>query len=683
MKKFLYVFGIMGLFAQSDAMQVGVIKISRKCPKQPNMDGNGDPGTLVLPRVERISRNDNFESNMMSITKIVVPNTVTIIGQLSFFGYDRLTEVEFESGSKLTVIEACAFYGTGIREITIPKSVRTLGECCFGRCKNLKQIKFEDGIQLAVLEPYLFRDIRIGEIVIPASVKELCRYCFMDCEIDRLQFEEASQLTTISEHTFYCSKVKEIQAPDSLKDRLDEVMKGNSAFADAGDSGVGVLTELSDDDQQNVDGIAAPQPVVQPFLQPQAWGTRVAFPIPAITQRPVVRPERVAAPQPQPVVRPERVAAPQPQPVVQPARCDLGSGVVQYCPTLQVMDKLAIRKVIIPNDVKIIMASAFRNYEGLTELIFQENSSLRIIDMYAFENTGITSLSLPASVKELSEACFRNCQKLQSVVFSSNASLTHIIKAAFSNTAIIDIAIPTRVKSIGGRCFANCKQLRSIAFPPHINIHTLCYNVFSSTPIRSIVIPENVHTIGNKCFMNCQCLQDVIFHATGPLKICENAFQKTGIKRIEIPAYVKNIDKECFFESRLQEVKFARRNTGINIDKTAFVSPTFSIVYVQDGLLGQIRSCMPEKVKYYSLEGSALHPEGVGARPVFPSLPGGAVTPQPGVQPEGVAARPVFPSLPGAAVTPQPGVHPEGVAVRPVFPVLETDEQSEDVDEQP
>ena len=164
MKKILYVFSVMGLFAQSesDAMRVHPIGPRRQTLQaQANMDGNVDRGTLVLPRVEQIESNNSRNAKKMSVTKLVVPNTVIIIHPLSFSIYERLTEVEFEPGSQLAVIEIAAFYKAGIREITIPRSVERLGRGCFMNCSNLKQVIFEQDSKLAVVEAFAFSNTGI------------------------------------------------------------------------------------------------------------------------------------------------------------------------------------------------------------------------------------------------------------------------------------------------------------------------------------------------------------------------------------------------------------------------------------------------------------------------------------------------------------------------------------------
>ena len=160
MKKILYVFCVMGLFAQSesDAMRVYPIEARRQTLQA---QANMGPGTLEFPRVEQIESNNSLNADKMSITKIVVPNTVTIIPPFSFYGYERLTEVEFEPGSQLAVIEAFAFSNTGIREITIPRSVERLGRGCFMNCYNLKQVIFEQDSKLAVIEAFAFSNTGI------------------------------------------------------------------------------------------------------------------------------------------------------------------------------------------------------------------------------------------------------------------------------------------------------------------------------------------------------------------------------------------------------------------------------------------------------------------------------------------------------------------------------------------
>jgi uncharacterized protein YjdB len=73
------------------------------------------------------------------VTDLVIPNTVTNIGECLFYGCNNLTSVTFEEGSKLTSIGNKAFNGcSNLTAINIPSSVTNIGSEAFLGCAQIK-----------------------------------------------------------------------------------------------------------------------------------------------------------------------------------------------------------------------------------------------------------------------------------------------------------------------------------------------------------------------------------------------------------------------------------------------------------------------------------------------------------------------------------------------------------------
>lgn len=76
------------------------------------------------------------------LTSITLPNSVTTIEYDAFYDCIGLTNVTFSNG--VTSIGNYAFYGCkGLTNITIPSSINSIGNCAFHQCTNLTNITIE------------------------------------------------------------------------------------------------------------------------------------------------------------------------------------------------------------------------------------------------------------------------------------------------------------------------------------------------------------------------------------------------------------------------------------------------------------------------------------------------------------------------------------------------------------
>ena len=86
------------------------------------------------------------------IEKIILPSTLTTIGQYAFYDCTSLQTVTFEKGSRLKTIEESAFEDcTELTSIEIPASVETIEDSAFKGCSKLATVTFEKGSQLKAI----------------------------------------------------------------------------------------------------------------------------------------------------------------------------------------------------------------------------------------------------------------------------------------------------------------------------------------------------------------------------------------------------------------------------------------------------------------------------------------------------------------------------------------------------
>ena len=76
---------------------------------------------------------------------VELPNTLTYIGELSFYG-TPLNNINFPKS--LEEIGILAFYNTNLEEISFPDSLNKIGESAFGDCSKLKSINLHEGMTI-------------------------------------------------------------------------------------------------------------------------------------------------------------------------------------------------------------------------------------------------------------------------------------------------------------------------------------------------------------------------------------------------------------------------------------------------------------------------------------------------------------------------------------------------------
>ena len=119
----------------------------------------------------------------------VIPNSVTSIGELAFYGCSGLTSIEIPNS--VTSIGIGAFYNCdGLTSIEIPNSVAEIGSFAFHDCDGLTSIE------------------------IPNSVTEIGEYAFCDCSgLTSITMQRATPPTVGDDLFSRCGKLETIYVP--------------------------------------------------------------------------------------------------------------------------------------------------------------------------------------------------------------------------------------------------------------------------------------------------------------------------------------------------------------------------------------------------------------------------------------------------------------------------------------
>ena len=155
-----------------------------------------------------------FEDNS-AITKIIIEDGVTSIGDTVFLGCDSLTKVEIPSSVKRIgefAFQAC----DSLTEVEIPSSVKSIGMQAFFVCEKIQSIKIPFGV--VSIEPSTFDGCRaLQSVEIPSSVTSIRKWAFSDCR-SLTEVEIPSSVTSIGEQAFIgCGSLTEVTIPDSVE----------------------------------------------------------------------------------------------------------------------------------------------------------------------------------------------------------------------------------------------------------------------------------------------------------------------------------------------------------------------------------------------------------------------------------------------------------------------------------
>lgn len=92
-----------------------------------------------------------------------------------------------------------------------------------------------------------------------------------------------------------------------------------------------------------------------------------------------------------------------------------------------------------------------------------------IADYVFSDHTNLTSITIPKSVTSIEDSVFEECKNLKNIVFEENSNLKMITPYMFYRcTSLTSIKIPNGVTRIGVDAFNECSNLTSITIPDSV-----------------------------------------------------------------------------------------------------------------------------------------------------------------------------------------------------------------------
>ncbi len=156
--------------------------------------------------------------------KVIIPSSVTSIGDLAFEDCTSLTSVKILSSVKSIGVQA--FYECkNLTSVTIPNSVKSIGVQAFYECKNLTSVTIPSSV--TSIDDHVFSGCTsLKSVTIPSSVKSIGDWAFSYCT-NLTSITIPNSVTSIGDNAFYnCSSLTSVTIPNSVTSIGDSAFSG-------------------------------------------------------------------------------------------------------------------------------------------------------------------------------------------------------------------------------------------------------------------------------------------------------------------------------------------------------------------------------------------------------------------------------------------------------------------------
>ncbi len=475
------------------------------------------------------------------LTSVIIPNSVTSIGESAFSGCSSLTEVNWNAtectssgsydypickgcsnlttvniGNNVKIIPAYAFKECiGLKKIIIPDSVTSIGDYAFNGCTYLASvyitniakwcaISFEHiySNPLYYAHDLYLNDELVIDLIIPDSVTSISDYAFAYCD-DLTSVIIGSSVTSIGESAFSgCSSLTEVNW------NATECTKAGISLSPIF-SGCSNLTTVNVGNNVTIIpscafyGCSSLTSIMIPDSV-SSIGSSAFSGCSSLTS--ITIPDSVTR-----IDDDVFSGCGLKNFIIPDSITDIGDSAFSGCTSLT--------SISIPDSVTNIGAFAFRFCYNLTNI--EIPNTVNSIDSFAFERCGITSITIPESVCGVERSIFKGCSNLTTVNWDAIAcrgagSLQYLTFSDCSNLTTVNIG--NNVTIIPSYIFAGCTGLTNITIPDSVTSIGNCA-FYGCKGLINITIPDNVTSIGGYAFSGCSGLTTINWNATA----CTNA----------------------------------------------------------------------------------------------------------------------------------------------------------------
>ena len=521
---------------------------------------NAFKGALDLSGVNKFLGNSAFEG-CTGITSVTFDPELETIWKKAFKGCTDIAEVRFASGLK--TIESEAFSGCPLTEIVVPDSVTFIGEKAFEGSRpvnvTLPFIGEGRGRTSSANMRNTFKYVFSGAFSEPGDIPETIRTvtvtdqtafyheAFMNC--DQLVTISIPDATKHFEGSAFagCTALTDFQLPSGLEYVNNDAFRG-CASALTGEidlSGVkGSIGSYAFEGCTGVTGVIF-------GAELEGIGER-AFSGCPLTE--IVVPDSVTD------IGASAFAGSVPENVTLPftgSRRNNTSGNARFFSWIfagydgwsaDIPD--TVRTVTV-TDQGGICYEAFRDCTGITEIHIGDATTY--ISTYSFRGcTALEKITLPAGLESIGWSAFEGCTALQELVLP--AGLESISNNTFEGcTALRELALPAGLESIGNCAFNGCTALQKLALPA--GLRSISWDAFvGCTALESVR------------YGGSPCMRALIQIDSSNEPLSAAAWEYALTKELLLPQGVQEIGSEALAGTAAQVVLIPEGCAAVAVD---------------------------------------------------------------------------------------------------------------------
>lgn len=380
------------------------------------------PKEMVLPsRLEYIEETAFFNTNLEKVTlpknckyqsvdkgfpyEPSFPDSTLIQGGVPFDFYSHLKfplpPLKLSNNEAKTIQHNQFSERTDLESFTIPSDIEKIDSSAFYFCKNLKNVTFEEKSHLKCIDYFAFQNcLSLSDISLPEGFLQIRAHSFWACSnLKHINFPQS--IEAIDASAFFTTKLTKVILPSTCYYQA----KGHGfPYESSFPENCEVVGGIPFDFYEN-----RPFPV-KPFIE----NTKKIIEYSSVNTDYIV-----------------------PQGTVE----------IQ---SNQFSGRNDLESIIIPRSVKVIRSGAFYLCKNLKKVKFEDGSSLKSIEHYAFQNCfSLNEINFPEGLEQLRAHSFWCCSNLKNIKLPKSLKIIDV--SVFYTTPIKEVYLSQSCKYQGIR----------------------------------------------------------------------------------------------------------------------------------------------------------------------------------------------------------------------------------------